>query len=185
MKKLKLNPRETILIVFLLLLLIGVCYYMLYYVPTQDKVQELNNQAQETDNEIMLAQSQLAIMDKMQGELDVIFEDGNAEKVTQIAPYDNAKVVMTELNGILGQALNYKLSFADPQIGEDGIVRRTVTMNFACSGYRSAKQIINNLCSSQWRCQMKNLSMSADGDVTGSEVTCNATIVFYESTNLS
>ena len=183
MKKMKLTAREYILVVVLLLLLIGVGYYMFYYTPLQAEIQSLNNQSADLDSEISVAAASLGRMSKMQKELDEIFTRPESE-ITEIAPYDNAKVVMSELNGILGQSLNYKLTFADPVIAADGIVRRTVSMNFSCASYNSAKQIINNLCNSHWRCLMRNLAVTGDDNITGSTVDCTATIVFFESTNL-
>lgn len=183
MKKMKLTAREYILVAVLLLLLIGVCYYMLYYTPLQNEIQSLNNQSTELESQTSVAATQLGKMSKMQKELDEIFTRPENE-ITEIAPYDNAKVVMNELNGILGQSLNYKLTFADPVIEADGIVRRTVSMSFSCASYNSAKQIINNLCNSHWRCLMRNLTVSGDDDITGSSINCTANIVFFESTNL-
>jgi len=183
MKKMKLTPRDYLMLTVLLVLLLGVCYYMLFYTPLQEQIRSLNMQTTETESNIMLAQTQLTSMTKMQNELEDLF-DGSSDAITEIAPYDNAKVIMNELNGILKQTLNYKLSFTDPVIDEDGIVRRTVNMSFVCADYSSAKQVITNLCNSKWRCLMKNISMNGGEDISASEVSCNATIIFYESTNL-
>lgn len=184
MKKSKLSLREFILVGILLVLLLGVCYYMLYYTPLQNDLQSIHNETSEVLSEIELASAKYASMSKMQAELDEIFSNGK-DKVTEIAPYDNAKVVMSELNGILSQSLNYKLSFADPVVEADGTVRRTVGMSFSCNGYDSAKRIISNLCNSRWRCLMKNISVSGEDNIVDNQVTCNATIVFFESKNLS
>lgn len=184
MKKGRLTLREYILVSILLILLLGVCYYMFYYTPLQNDLQSIRTETSEIQSEIEVATAQYASMSKMQAELDEIFSNGK-DKVTEIAPYDNAKVVMSELNGILSQSLNYKLSFADPIIEADGTVRRTVGMSFSCNGYDSAKRIINNLCSSRWRCLMKNISVNGDKNIVDNQVTCNATIVFFESKNLS
>ena len=184
MKKGNLTVREYILVAVLLILLLGVGYYMLYYTPLQNELQSIEIETSQVRSEIDIASAKCESMSRMQSELDEIFSNGK-DKVTEIAPYDNAKVVMSELNGILSQSLNYKLSFADPVIEADGTVRRTVGMNFSCNGYDSAKRIINNLCNSRWRCLMKNISVNGDEDIVGNQVTCNATIVFFESKNLS
>ena len=183
MKKFKLTAREYVLVIVLLVLLIGVCYYMFYLTPLQSEIQSLNNQCADVEAETTIAATRLASMSKMQKELDEIFARPESE-ITEIAPYDNAKVVMTELNGILGQSQNYKLTFSDPVIEADGTVRRTVNMNFTCGSYNSAKQIIKNLCNSHWRCLMKNLNVDGGDSVRSEEVSCTATIVFFESTNL-
>jgi len=183
MKKKKLSAREFVLLIVLVIILLGVCYYMFYYTPMQKEIQSLNNQTSETEMEVSLATANFNSMSKMQDELDEIFALPE-DQITEIAPYDNAKVVMSELNGILGQSLNYGLTFADPVIEDNGTVRRTVNMSFTCASYNAAKKIIEDLCTGQWRCLMKNLSVNGDGDITDGAVNCSATIVFFESTNL-
>ena len=183
MKKLKMTAREYILVVILLLLLIGICYYEFYYSPLQTRLQSLSTQSGELDSETSVAAARLGTMSKMQKELDEIFARPQNE-ITEIAPYDNAKVVMNELNGILSQSQNYKLTFSDPVIEAGGIVRRTVSMNFSCTSYYSALQVINNLNTGHWRCLMRSLSVSGDENIATDTVSCAATIVFFESTKL-
>ena len=183
MKNKKLTGREFVLLIVLIIILLAVCYYMFYYSPAQSEIQSVHNQSSETDTEITIAATKLGSMSKMQEELDAVYARPKNE-ITEIAPYDNAKVVMSELNGILSQSLNYKLTFADPVIEDNGTVRRTVSMNFTCPSYTAATKIVDDLCSSRWRCLMKNLSVDGDNDITDGEVVCNATIVFFESTNL-
>lgn len=129
MRKGALSVREYILVGVLVLLLLGVCYYLFYYTPLQDDIQSINVEKDQVVMQITEATRKYESMSTMQAELDEIFGDGK-KKVTEIAPYDNAKVVMTELNGILGQSQNYRLSFSDPLIGADGTVRRNVSMSF-------------------------------------------------------
>ena len=183
MKNKKLSARELVLVIILAVLLIGVCYYMFYYTPLQNELQDISNQSAEVDSQISVASAKLGSMSAMQEELDEVFARPESE-ITEIAPYDNAKVVMSELNGILGHSKNYKLTFTDPVIEDDGTVRRTVSMNFKCDNYSSAKQIIGNLSSSRWRCLMKNVSVGAEENIRAEEVNCSATIVFFESTKL-
>ena len=183
MKNKKLSAKELILVVFLVVLLAGVSYYMFYYTPLQEEMEQISSQSVEVDDQTTVATAKLASMSRMQKELDEIFAKPQSE-ITEIAPYDNAKVIMNELNGILSRSINYKLTFADPVIGKDGTVRRTVSMNFNCSNYTAAKQIISNLTSGHWRCLMKNVSISSDTNVRTEEVVCSATIVFFESTNI-
>jgi len=180
----KLSGREIFMVVALVALLAGVGYYMGFYTPLQNEIASINSQASSIDTQISSAASQIARMDVMQAELDELFADPNA-KVSEIAPFDNKEVVLNQLNGILQASLEYSLNFAEPNIGGDGTVRRNVTMNFRCADYASAKQIIKNLTESQWRCMVSNLSLSGGGNIMEGEVSVNATITFFESTNLS
>lgn len=184
MKKSKLSGRDTALIVFLLILVIGVAYYMLFYTPLQSELASVSNQIANTDAQIMTAQSKIAKMDAMQAEIDEILSRPEDE-ISEIAPYDNKEEVLNQLNAIMRASDQYNLSFSEPVIGGDGSVRRNVTMNFSCSNFTTAKNIINNLQNCKWRCLVSNLSISGGGSVMNGGVSVNATVTFFESTNFA
>ena len=206
----RVSSRDRVLLVVLAVLLIGVCYYMFFYQPTQAELQSLARQISEVEDQTNVALAKANSMKGMQEELDEILSRP-ADEITEIAPYDNAKVVMTQLNGILSASENYSLSFKDPDIQKDGTVRRVVEMSFDCSDYNSAKTIIKALSSNRWRCLINSISLQStdkqynapaadltvealDGTdlvvhvpqamaVKGS-VTIKATITFFESTKI-
>lgn len=184
MKKSKLSGRDSALLIFLLLLVIGVAYYMLFYKPLQAELVSVSNQIANTDTQIMTAQSKIAKMDAMQAEIDEILSRPENE-ITEIAPYDNKEEVLNQLNAIMRASDQYNLSFSEPVIGGDGSVRRNVTMNFSCSNFTTAKNIINNLQNCKWRCLVSNLSISGNGSVMNGGVSVNATVTFFESTNIA
>ena len=180
----KLSVREITMVVMLVVLLIGVIYYMTFYKPMQQEMASIAQQSSNVDSQINVVAAKVARMEIMQTELDEIFANADGE-VTEIAPYDNKEVVLSQLNGILQSSLEYSLNFAEPSIQDDGTVRRNVTMNFRCADFASAKTIIKNLTKSHWRCMVSNLSLSGSGDIMEGEVQVNATITFFESTKLS
>ena len=211
MRNRALSTREILLLLFLVVLLVGVGYYLFFYQPLQAELADLANQSSDLDSQIQVAAAKAASMDSMQAELDEILSRP-ADQITEIAPYDNAKVVMSQLNGILSASEEYKLSFQDPVIEENGTVRRNVSMEFLCKDYNSAKAITKSLSASHWRCLINSLSIAtsddgrvflrgqeADPDAAAEEadedvvydgimsmpVTVKATIVFFESTNIT
>ena len=183
MKKASLSGREIILLALLAVIIVGVVYYMGFYTPHQSDMVSIKNQIADADRQLSSAEARLASMGKMQEELDRLHTLPEDE-ITEIAPYDNAKVIMNQLNGILAQSLEYQLKFADPVIGSDGLVRRSVTLTFKSENYDSAKKIIEDLSGSKWRCLISSLSMSASEDVENEEVSVSAALTFYESTKL-
>ena len=108
-------------------------------------------QSSEVDSQITTSMAKVAKMDDMQAELDEIFARPEDE-ITEIAPYDNKEVVLNQLYGILGRTQDYSLSFTDPDVQDDGTVRRNISMNFHCESYADAKEVIRDLTDSQWRC---------------------------------
>lgn len=185
MKKSKLTAREGAMLVFLLVLLIGVGYYLGFYVPLQEELSSIAIQSNNIDTQITTSLAKVGKMNKMQTELDEILSRPAAE-LTEIAPYDNKEVVLNQLYGILGQAEDYSLNFTDPDVQKDGTVRRHISMTFRCADYEAAKAVINDLTSSHWRCLVSNLSItSEDGDMLEDGVTVTATITFFEHTGLN
>ena len=185
MKKSKLTARESVMLVFLVVLLIGVGYYMGFYTPLQNELASISTQCSNIDTQITTAAAKIGKMDDMQAELDEILSRP-ADEITEIAPYDNKEVVLNQLYGILGQALDYSLNFTDPDVQKDGTVRRNISMSFRCADYESAKAIIRDLTDSHWRCLVSNLSINSDaGNMLENGVTVSATITFFEHTGLN
>ncbi len=185
MKKNKLSARESLMLVFLVVLLIGVGYYMGFYTPLQNELSSIAIQSSDIDTQITTSMAKIGRMDEMQAELDEILSRP-ADEITEIAPYDNKEVVLNQLYGILGQAQDYSLNFTDPDVQKDGTVRRNISMSFRCANYTSAKAIIKDLTDSQWRCLVSNLAISsASGNMLEEGVTVSATITFFEHTGLN
>lgn len=187
MKNRALSAREKVMLLFLAVLLIGVGYYLLFFQPLQTELANIALQQTELDTQIETAMAKVNSMDAMQAELDEILSRPQNE-ITEIAPYDNAKVVMSQLNGILAASEEYSLSFQDPVIEEDGTVRRSVSMQFTCANYESAKSIAQALSTGRWRCLVNSLSIAGDGenaDIMADPISASATLTFFESTNLS
>ncbi len=183
MKK-KLTSRDFVMITLLVVLLIGVCYYLFFLTPLKNEMAQVNNQISEANSELEVAAAKVASMNQMQAELDEILARP-ADEITEIAPYNNAKALMNELNGILAQGTEYSISFSDPDISEDGIVRRSVQLSFTASSYANAKTIVEQLANNRWRCLITDVSTSSEDNIANGSVSVEAIMIFFESTNLS
>lgn len=185
MKKSKLSLRETVMLLFLVVLLIGVGYYMFFYTPLKNEMMSIASESANCDTAIATSMAKINKMDDMQAELDEIFSRP-AEEITEIAPYDNKQVVLNQLYGILGRTSDYSLSFTDPDVQEDGTVRRNISMKFSCDSYQAAKEVIRDLTDSNWRCLVSNLSIACEErDMMHYGVDVAATITFFEHTDLN
>ncbi len=184
MKKSKLTAREGAMLILLVVLVVGVAYYMGFYTPLQEELTSIANQTVDTEMQVTTALSKVGKMNAMQEELDEILSRPEDE-ITEIAPYDNKEVVLNQLYGILGRTADYSLNFTDPAVGSDGTVRRNISMTFYCESYEAAKAVIEDLTDSQWRCLVSNLAIVAEEDnVLENPVTVTATITFFEHTGL-
>ena len=182
MKNSKLSTKEIVLLIILAVLVVGACYYFFFLTPHSEAMTTIENQSADLDTQIEAAQLQVATLQSKQEEIEKIMADPNA---TEIAPYDNEKEVMKQLNSVLrGKCIEYNISFSDPVIDENGLVRRNVQLSFRTLTYGEAKNILKKLSESHWRCILTNISVDCGaGEVeTQSNVTVNLT--FYESTNI-
>lgn len=171
----KLSSREHFLLMILILLIVASSYIFLFYIPTTEKIADIKIQAEDAKAEIEVAKALLERKHAMETELEEILS-GKKEPVG-IAPYDNLQQVMFELNAVLGKTSNYSLSFGAVDT-EHPIVRRTISMSFSCPDYDTASSVLRELCDSEYRCMMDNLTISTgDG---GNAVSVSASIVYFE-----
>ena len=202
-----LTPRETALLIVLLVLALGSAYYMLFYMPTTEQITSTENSIYTTQDLIAADQLRLAQKQQMQEELDAIFA-ADPDPVS-MAPYDNSRNVMHELNAILEDAQDYSLSFASVSADEDSdVVRRNISLTFTSTGYSASRDILQRLHDSQYRCLLNNVALSLKershqggwwynmlmdsvdsvpdtDDAMGeySDVTVTATLTFFEYTD--
>lgn len=155
----KLTPRETVLLLILVVMALGSAYYMLFYKPTTEEIENTETLIGDTQDQIAADQLRLAQKQKMQEELDAIFA-ADPDPVS-MAPYDNSRNVLHELNAILENTQDYSLSFASVNVDEDSdVIRRNISLTYTSSGYRAALDILQKLHDSQYRCLLKNVSIS-------------------------
>lgn len=197
----RLTAREVTLLIILLVLLLFAAYYLLFYVPTQQKMDELQGQIAETESIIEAEQARLARKQAMEEELEEVF--AKDPDPVSMAPFDNRRNVMHQLNSILSAASDYSLNFSNASLGEGGdFVRRDISMNFTCQNYTAARSILQQLHDSQYRCMLDSVSITEQGSGRGTigpawlygdvqennsetpeddiEVDVTATIVFFE-----
>lgn len=147
MKKAKLSARETVMLVLLVVLLIGVVYYMAFLTPLQAEIAGIQTEVEELDLQIQSYQDQLLGMNAMKTELEKL------DKQTEVAPYDNLVEVLVALDQYLyDNSVSYTLTFLEPEITEEGTVRRIVEMEFECLDYDAARAMVDDLTGNKWRC---------------------------------
>ena len=189
----KLSSREVFMLIILVVLVVGSCWYMFFYTPLQNEILDIQAKSAQLDTDIATAAAKAAKMKSMQEEVDAILARP-ADEITEIAPYDNATVVIAQLNGILSASEEYNLTFRDVAVNSDGTVRRVINMTFLCESYASARSIVDALSGSHWRCIVNSVNMSVptkeiDRDdvpnIMKYPVEVTAQVTFFESKNLA
>lgn len=174
--KRKLTAREWILLGVLAVLAAVSGYVMLFYMPVTTQRDNAINEAELCRLELEAAQLRLEEKHRMERELEEIF--AQSEDPLSLAPYDNLQPVMMELNAILDGAEDYSLSFGTVDT-EEPIVRRSISMTYTAGSYAAARDILQQLHDSAYRCMLDSVGISVGQEGNGS-VTVDSTIVFFE-----
>lgn len=168
--------RERILMVILAVLLIACVYYILVEKPVQDTLMDASQRQSEAESQMVIASAQLKKMHQMQAALEKLEQSAQAD----VPDYDNAENVVALLNRAMAQTNGFKLNF-QPVTTEGAIARRTIQMSFRCDSYAAAKQVLQTLLDSNYRCRITSMSVtSGGGDISEQQVTVNASVTFYE-----
>lgn len=172
----KLTVREWGLL-GVLALLVGVSgYVMLFYMPVTAQRDSALGEAEVCQLELEAVQLRLEEKRRMERELEEIFSQ--PEEPLGLAPYDNLQPVMMELHTILNGAEDYSLSFGTVDT-EEPIVRRSISLSYTAGSYAAAREILQRLHDSAYRCMLDSVSVSVGQEGDGL-VSVDSTIVFFE-----
>lgn len=173
--KRKLTAREWVLLVILALIALVSAYVMLFYIPTTNARDAARAEIEDCETQLDALQVRLAEKRHMEQELKKIFAENDNPR--GLADYDNQKAVMLELNSILVVAEDLDLTFSTPDISE-GVVRREISIKFKCGGYAAARDILQRLHDSQYRCMLDSVEISDEEN--DDMISVSGTIVFFE-----
>jgi len=150
-------------------------YMTLFYMPMTTERDRCISETEVCQIEIEAAEVRLEEKHRMEEELEALF----AQEVPplSIADYDNLKPIMFELNTILATTQDYTLSFSTVDASQT-IVRRGIDISFTTASYADAKQVLQQLHDSAFRCMLDNVNM--DLGQGGGGVSVSGTIVYFE-----
>ena len=172
----KLTVREWVLLGVLALLVVVSGYVMLFYMPVTAQRDSALGEAEVCQLELEAVQLRLEEKRRMERELEEIFSQ--PEEPLGLAPYDNLQPVMMELHTILNGAEDYSLSFGTVDT-EEPIVRRSISLSYTAGSYAAAREILQRLHDSAYRCMLDSVSVSVGQEGDGL-ISVDSTIVFFE-----
>lgn len=174
--KRKLTAREWMFLGVLATLAIVTGYIMLFYNPTTSARDTALADTEICKMETQAAQIRLEEKRRMERELEEIFT--RDPDPLGLADYDNLQPVMVELNSILAPTQNFSLNFATVNTDER-LVRREISISFSCGSYTSARNVLQRLHDSSYRCMLNNVNISLEQTYNGT-VSVSGSIVFFE-----
>lgn len=177
------SKREQVLFAVLLLIIFGAAYFVFFAQPTMNRRAAAEAQVLAIQDETMIETVRLKNMNTMQARIDEI--DGAATSDTKIPLYDNLEQVMKQLDAILAGAQGYSLSFS--AITPQGtLVYRPIDVKFSVANYAAARNIVDQINASQYKCVIDTVGISmpenAGGNVAENGVEVSMSIIFIETT---
>lgn len=174
--KRQLSGREVVLLAILLIIIVAGGYIFLYYTPMKDEAARLEADRISCEEQLVPALARIEEKKRMEQELKILEADPDSR---ELAPYDNQKAVMIELNAILQTTSQYSLSFSTVGTGKsDSLICRRISLNFTADSYDMAKQVLDDLHASMFRCMLDDLSISLGEG--GNLASVAVTMVYFE-----
>lgn len=180
----QLTAREWMLLALLGVILLVGAYILLFYNPMIEERDRCLSEAENCRMQTEAARVRLEDKRRMEKELDVLF---SAETPPLSIPdYDNLQPVMFALNSILANTQNYSLSFSTVDSSQT-IIRRSISMTFTTGTYKAAREVLQQLHDSDYRCLLDNVTLNLGRWRGGffeveydSSISVSGTIIFFE-----
>ena len=171
--------KEKLLLLLLCLVLVGLAYYQFVDRPVRETVSSAHAEAQSMAIELKSVEAKLDKMRRMRSEIDDVTAGGTA---SEMASYNNSKAEIALLNDILGDTLQYSITFENVTRTGDQI-RRNFSLQFTVDSYDAVEDVLRALNESRYRCLIGDVRCSAnrDGNIMEGNVTVNAGATFYET----
>ena len=165
---------ERVLLVFLALVLVGLCYYYFVDIPVRDAITSSDAEVAALKKELSDYEARLMYLKGIRQNLD---EQEKSGMTGWMGSYNNSKAEVAFLNGILAGTLQYSVTFADVTRAGNQI-RRSFTLEYRVEGYPAAHEIMARLNQSHDRCLVSDASCSLEADGI---VAVRQSATFYET----
>ncbi len=177
------NAKEKVLLVILVLIILGFCYYRFVDQPVRKNLAKAEAEYTTLQSELTEVRVKIRELQRMQDEIDAITSGG---KDSFMPSYNNAKEELAMLNDILNESVTqYSVAFTNVTRYKDQI-RRDFRLDFTTPDYESMKAVIDKLTGVDYRCMIGDCTCNIIKvrDQKQEETTAlsvSATATFYET----
>ena len=160
--KVNFTVREKVLMTILGVLIVFCIYYFVFLIPATEQMNTYVEENYAVEDQIIMAEAKVAKMKQMEAELEKILS-GEEKDVIALPEYDNNQNVMNSLYLILSKTNQYNVNFSGVT-EEENTVRRNVVLEYECSDYATAKEVLMQIHDGPYRCLLKDFYLSAEED---------------------
>ncbi len=185
--KRKFTLRESILLIILFVVLVLGLYFGLVYYPIASRTADLNQNLDDVQLQLTVAESLKKQYDDMKAELNTM------DKTTVMPQYKNneqQETLRALFETIFSGVTNYRITYNTSE-PSDGVRTRTVGFIFTIDAsnagegqtvYQKVKELLASVMTTGYRCCMQNLSLSPDGGdlEKATQISVNCNVEFYE-----
>ena len=181
-KKEKFTKKQKITFLVIFLIVFGLLYYFVGYRYFTTQIEKYSLASIEEQIETELGKT------KEIEDMKKTIQESEGTVKGALSVYNNQSLEIVEMGRIFDEdADNVSLSWTDPVLSPDGIVRRNVSISFHCGSYQNFKNVLDKMDTMKYRCLIKNIT-AVDADKkndTGLEHTTNINakieVTFFET----
>lgn len=153
------SRREKALILVLVVILLAVAWFVLVFQHTTNEITRLEGEITVAQTEVDTATVRVSQQEMMKAAI-AEYEAAGARMV-DVPEFDNVEPLMAELNGIMGAANAYTLSFdaLDTETSTQYVLR-SVRIDFGCDAYDQAEAIIDALANGSYPCVIRSVAFN-------------------------
>lgn len=172
----KFTVKENILLLICTCLFLGIFYYQAVWKSTEKMMDTYN--VLELEDELLAVQLKARKLIQMQKEL----KENEGKSSGLLLDYNNLENEITEINSILSEAKTFNLNF-DNATSDGSIVRRNIYITFTTGDYDTAKEMIQSLKNSKYKCLIRDINLSATegGLQTSKSINVSLQVTFFEA----
>ena len=177
------NAKEKVLLVILVLIILGFCYYRFVDQPVRKNLAKAEAEYTTLQSELTEVRVKIRELQRMQDEIDAITSGG---KDSFMPSYNNAKEELAMLNDILNESVTqYSVAFTNVTRYKDQI-RRDFRLDFTTPDYESMKAVIDKLTGVDYRCMIGDctcniIKVRNQQQEETTALSVSATATFYET----
>ncbi len=170
---------ERLLLLLFSLVLVALAYYQFVDRPVRTALASARAEADSLSMELTNLTAQVAKMRSMREELDDVTVGGTA---SEMGSYNNVKAEIESLNEILGDTIEYTITFANvSRTGNQ--IRRNVSLSFKVDGFESLERVVGRLSTNHHRCLIGDLRVSStkNSNILEGDLNVSTMATFYET----
>lgn len=172
------SKRERILLLVLVVLILGLFYYLAVQKTIVATTKEAQLRIAEAESQLLIEEAKLEKLISMEAQLDEIKNNPDVS-FAKIPDYDNIQLLMIELNNILAKSAGYNLNFSNVDFTQ-GLARRTINMSYQAQNYTIAKSILAELVNCKYKSLVGSIGLSGQDNLNNGAVSVQLDITFYE-----